>query len=193
MTKTKHYEISVIVPVYNAEKTIERCVMSLLFQDEAVEIILVDDGSFDGSRLMCDKYALEHENVIALHQSNKGVSSARNYGLRHASGAYIGFVDSDDYVMPSMFRCLKQKIKQDNVDIAIIRMDNTMKKSSEYKTHRDIIKDIVCSSAVRGYPWNKLFKRSIIEKSNLHFKEDIHVMEDKLFCLQYMDSCVGGY
>ncbi len=99
--------ISVIVPVYNVEKYISRCVDSLLGQTyKNIEIILVDDGSSDDSSLLCDHYASENKNVIVIHKKNGGQSSARNEGLRLARGQYIGFVDSDDWISNDMYEYL---------------------------------------------------------------------------------------
>lgn len=99
--------ISVIVPVYNVEKYVSRCVDSLLGQTyKNIEIILVDDGSSDGSSLLCDHYASENKNVIVIHKKNGGQSSARNEGLRLARGQYIGFVDSDDWISNDMYEYL---------------------------------------------------------------------------------------
>ena len=96
--------ISIIVPVYNAEKTIRQCVDSILNQEyKYLELILVDDGSKDGSPAICDEYAGKDKRVKVFHKENGGVSSARNLGLNHAQGGWITFVDSDDYIDPDYF------------------------------------------------------------------------------------------
>ena len=93
--------ISIIVPVYNAEKYLPACVESLLSQTYgALEVILVNDGSKDGSAALCDTYAARDSRVRVIHQENQGVSTARNAGLDHAAGKYVAFVDADDYVKP---------------------------------------------------------------------------------------------
>ena len=95
--------ISVIVPVYNTEKYLRRCIDSILNQTyEALEVILVDDGSTDGSGAVCDEYAEKDARVRAIHQKNGGISAARNAGIDAASGQYIAFIDSDDYVTGDM-------------------------------------------------------------------------------------------
>lgn len=99
--------ISVIIPVYNKEKTIEKCVDSVLRQQHPnIEIILVDDGSQDSSYELCVRLSNTHSNVTVLHQENKGVSAARNIGLKYATGEYISFVDSDDWIHESMLSLL---------------------------------------------------------------------------------------
>ena len=93
--------ITVIVPVYNVEKYIDRCVRSLVMQTyENTEILLVDDGSTDNSGKLCDAYAAEYGNVTTFHKPNGGLSDARNFGLERAAGKYVIFVDSDDWIEP---------------------------------------------------------------------------------------------
>ncbi|MCC8162118.1 MAG: glycosyltransferase [Lachnospiraceae bacterium] len=105
--------ISVIVPVYNVSAYLPRCMESLLGQDASdVEILLVDDGSTDESGALCDRYAASEARVRAFHKVNGGLSSARNYGLRNASGDYVVFVDSDDYVDKEMCRVLESRIQE---------------------------------------------------------------------------------
>lgn len=113
--------ISVIVPIYNTGQYLERCVNSILAQDyPSIEIILVDDGSSDEQTInICDELACKYENVATYHKSNGGSASARNYGIEKASGSYIGFIDSDDYVDTDMFSTLYQNIIDNNVHIAL--------------------------------------------------------------------------
>ena len=119
----EEYKISVIVPVYNAQDYLEKCVCSLLNQTHKnMEIVLVDDGSTDKSGQLIDWYASEHDNVIALHKENGGSSSARNMGLRNATGDYIAFCDSDDYVEKDMYmRLLSAALDHVDGDIFQIR------------------------------------------------------------------------
>ena len=113
--------ISLIVPVFNVEKYLKRCLDSLISQSyKNIEIILIDDGSTDESGKICDRYAKEHSNIIkVLHQENQGLSMARNAGLDIAIGEYIGFVDSDDYVEPKMFERLYNNLLESNADISV--------------------------------------------------------------------------
>ena len=109
---------SVIIPVYNAEKTLKRCVDSLLEQDYTdAEIILVNDGSKDGSEDICREYAEAHPNIRLISQQNGGVSTARNAGLDAAQGEYIVFVDSDDHVVPGFFSIMDKAIDEEPADL----------------------------------------------------------------------------
>ncbi len=116
--------ISVIVPVYNIEKYLERCVQSICAQTyKNIEIILVDDGSTDRSGEICDRLADEDKRIRVFHKENGGSSSARNLGLRQAKGAYIGFIDSDDYIEPDMYELLLEAIKKHGLDMAQVSRD----------------------------------------------------------------------
>ncbi|MBR6909457.1 MAG: glycosyltransferase family 2 protein, partial [Lachnospiraceae bacterium] len=112
--------INVIIPVYNIQKEyLKRCIDSVLAQTyKDIEIILVDDGSSDGSGDVCDEYASLNANVKAFHKENGGSSSARNIGIKEASGEYIGFVDSDDYIEPDMYEVLYEAIVRNNAKCA---------------------------------------------------------------------------
>lgn len=113
-------KISVIVPVYNVEKYIKRCIESILGQTYAnLEIILIDDGSQDGSGAICESYAELDNRVRVVHKVNEGLAEARNVGLRLSKGAYFAFIDSDDYIEPDMLEVLHRRIRQDDADLAI--------------------------------------------------------------------------
>ena len=112
--------LSFIVPVYNVETYLDKCVTSLLHQQipiEEYEIILIDDGSKDGSGLICDRLAATNQNIIVIHQSNKGLSEARNAGMKVAKGKYILFVDSDDYLEENVLPELIKEMEQKDLDI----------------------------------------------------------------------------
>ena len=127
--------ISVIVPVYNVEKYLEKCVNSILSQSyKNIEIILVDDGSTDLSGEICDLYSKDYPNIKTIHKKNGGLSSARNAGLDIARGQYIGFVDSDDWVKESMYENMYRNIKSSGCDIATCGMLlSDGNKQKEYK------------------------------------------------------------
>ena len=113
-------KLSIIVPVYNVEAFLSKCVDSLLAQDlpkEDYEVILVDDGSTDGSGALCDTLAAEHGNIRVIHQQNHGLSGARNAGIPAASGDYILFVDSDDYLCPDVLGTLVGLMESKELDI----------------------------------------------------------------------------
>ena len=123
--------ISVVIPVYNIEKYLERCVYSVREQTyKNLEIILVDDGSTDNSGLICDKLAAEDAGIRVFHKKNGGSSSARNLGISKAQGEYIGFVDSDDYIEPDMYELLYAAIQEYDADIAQIGRDEIDEKGN---------------------------------------------------------------
>ena len=115
---SENFLISVIVPVYNIEKYIERCVRSICVQTyKNLEILLVDDGSTDGSGEICERLAKEDERIRVFHKENGGSSSARNLGIREAKGEYLGFIDSDDYIEPDMYELLAEGIGKYGLEI----------------------------------------------------------------------------
>ena len=117
--------ISVIVPIYNVEAYLEKCIKSILSQDYTpLEIILVNDGATDGSGEICDKYAKQYENITALHKKNGGLSSARNAGMEIMRGEYVSFIDSDDYIAPDMISTLYADIIKNEADISCISFLN---------------------------------------------------------------------
>ncbi len=116
--------LTIIVPVYNTLEYLARCVHSITAQTyENLEILLVDDGSTDGTGALCDELAKEDNRIRVIHKENGGSSSARNIGIEQARGEYLGFVDSDDYIAPEMYQCLYQAIANQNVLIAQIGRD----------------------------------------------------------------------
>lgn len=111
--------ISVIIPVYNAEKYLEKCINSILVQSfERFELILVDDGSTDSSGTICDSYAERDSRVKAFHKQNEGVSAARDFGVAHSKGEYIAFIDADDYIAEDYLKILYHDINKYHADIA---------------------------------------------------------------------------
>ncbi len=153
-------EISIIIPVYNAEHYLDGCIGSILTQDfTRYEIILVDDGSTDGSVSICKKYA-EQDNILLVEKKNGGPNEARAYGLRFASADWVTFVDSDDKLMPRALHNLFHN-SSDNVDIIV-----GFSFESDEKNHSVSIQDwrrsLVRSSVVLCAPWGKLFRRSIL-------------------------------
>lgn len=190
-------EISIIVPVYKAEKCIGRCVNSLLnqvFTD--FELILVNDGSPDESGDVCESLAREDDRIIVLYKDNGGVSSARNAGLNIARGKYIMFCDSDDSVFPTWASTLHRIITQNGVDLAISHYQKIVENfalsecntSSQYESKIIFKENIwnIYKENLLNSPWNKIFKRKIIEDNNIRFNENLSDGEDLLFNLQYL-------
>lgn len=183
--------ISVIIPVYNAEATLNKCVDSVLKQQFAdFEVILVDDGSKDGSLQICEEYARKDNRVTVIHQENGGVSSARNRGLEIAKGKWVTFVDSDDYLGNEFF-----PTEELEADIVFGSYLNVMDASvvggfSSEAMHGTTLGDVVArygsSSGLRA-PWTKWFRRDLI--GNIRFPEDMKVGEDTCFVWQYLSRC----
>lgn len=117
--------VSVVVPVYNVERYLDACVQSLLDQElEAIEVILVDDGSADGSPTLCDQWAKRDARVRVIHKENGGSGDARNVGVDAATAPYVGFVDSDDHVSPAMYRVLYENLVKEGADLSLCGMYN---------------------------------------------------------------------
>ena len=182
--------ISIIVPVYNVEKYLNRCIDSILVQTyQNIEVLLIDDGSPDDSGKICDEYALIDSRVRVFHKENGGVSSARNLGLKEAKGDYIGFVDADDYIDSSMYEVLLNNLKTENVDISVCSYyqednDGVFKKHWAKDEYRIINKDeqIKCLISNQYYTcscWDRLFKKELL--ANHFFDESVNYYEDYLF------------
>lgn len=186
---------SVIVPVYNAEQTIEKCINSILVQSvEDFELILIDDGSADSSLLICQNYASRDSRIILFSQSNKGVSSARNKGIELSSGDYLVFVDSDDYVDPDYLSAFMTNDPADLIVGGYIfeAMDGNSKKIVSYPDETILIeKDY---SALRepfvegrlNTVWGKAFKRSLVFAGSVFFYDEINMGEDTLFVVKFL-------
>lgn len=192
----KEPKVSVIVPVYNAEKYLHRCVDSILGQTFTdFELLLVDDGSTDGSAAICDEYANLNSRVRVFHKPNGGVSSARNLGLDYAKGEWIAFIDSDDWVSADYLKNLMGN--SEGVDLVFnyaTRHDEDKVYAEEYPNQlinstelyiplRD--NDLIWHTS----PWSKLFNRNLIEKIGLRFPLNMHIGEDAVFLFTYMFSC----
>lgn len=176
-------KISVIVPVYNVEQYLPRCIDSILAQTFTdFELLLIDDGSTDNSGKICDEYAKKKDTKIRVwHKENGGVSSARNMGLDFAKGEYIQFIDSDDFIEKNMFEIVYNTCE--NADIVVTDYYVNTKKQTIYKK-QIISSDIITSifeSKVFGALWNKFLKRSIIANSDLRFYDELDFCEDICF------------
>ena len=207
-------KVSIIVPVYNAEKYLERCVNSLKNQTlKSIEIILVDDASTDSSLEMCNEMAAADARIQVIHKVNEGAGYARNAALRIATGAYIGFVDADDFVEPDMFKTLYEKAVQYNSDLVmsgVLFVDGNMfnhagectrKTYFEEDTHFDTEESLkkLRMGIVGATPmdsddskygmsiWKNLFKAEVIKKNNITFESEREMLsEDALFMIDYI-------
>lgn len=187
--------VSIIVPVYNAKKCINRCIDSIMNQTyKNFEVILVDDGSTDGSDLICNDYACKYPNIQVFHQSNAGVSNARNTGITHSKGKYLAFVDADDYVGPDFLYLLIPKYNSDFVYANSYYVGNhPCITDEEYKAEifdKPSFEKHFCKIPLAKLsPWNKLYRRSIVERYHIRFNEKLYYGEDTLFVLEFLNYC----
>lgn len=190
--------ISVIVPVYNVKEYLSKCIESILSQTySAFELILVDDGSTDGSGEICDDYASKDPRVRVIHKINGGVSSARNLGLGIVDYEYITFVDSDDYLGKAYLQKLSEAMSHSDADMVVggeIKVENGREQTFSFRN--DILSQKRFSQLFSEYdlqkrcsPWGKLLKTQIIKEVKLEFDEKIHLGEDIIFMFQYISSC----
>ena len=184
--------ISIIVPVYNAEKYLDRCIQSILAQTYTdFELLLINDGSTDSSGATCDKYAEQDSRVRVFHKENGGVSSARNMGLDNAVGEWITFIDSDDWVSPYYLSNLISHIG-DNIDLVFSYAKHYYQDGrivAENYPQRIVTEDIsplFIKNALSWHtsPWSKLYKSSLC--SQIRFPKNVHLGEDLIFLYQYI-------
>ena len=176
--------ISIIVPVYNTEQYLHRCVDSILAQTYTdFELLLIDDGSSDSSGAICDEYATKDSRVRVFHKENGGVSSARNLGLDNAQGEWIGWVDSDDYISPDMYERLFSAVEMDDADLVYCNfwMDYGTKKEiytcvPSSTDHYDMLTKWLTEDWT--VLWNSLAKRELYEMNKLRFDTNINFGED---------------
>lgn len=187
--------VSIVVPVYNAEKTLERCVHSLLKQSYSwIEVILVNDGSEDGSLKLCYQFSEKDDRVVVTDQPNGGVSSARNTGLDVATGKYIMFCDSDDWVHPDW--CKQMLDCHEPGDMAVCqynRWDGKGDFNEVQKNSVEVVKrhDFLHYPMWMCSPGNKLFQRDVIEENGIRFSRELSMGEDFCFVLDYLCAIQG--
>lgn len=202
-------KISIIIPVYNVENYIDKCIQSLFEQTYSnFEIILIDDGSTDKSPILCDEYAKKDNRVKVFHKENGGVSSARNLGLEKSTGDYIAFVDPDDWVEKDMIFFIMEDFKQNNVDAVFYGYDEVSSNSknkkypiihSPEKTGVDDDRQAIYQMMIgigKGYYTiiaNKAFKRSIYKDNNFLFDKEIAVGEDSVWLVEMVKKCNRVY
>ena len=166
--------ISIIVPVYNADAYLRRCVDSILAQSfTEFEALLIDDGSSDGSGPLCDLYEKQDARIRVFHKENNGVSSARNYGLDKASGSYITFLDSDDYVGPDYLRILYEMLEEADADLSILSSANISSADAVFidsvdqrtlLSQEEVFQELLRDSKFGFYLWGKLYKCSLFDE-----------------------------
>lgn len=179
--------ISIIVPVYNAEQSIKRCLDSLLGQSiQNFIIYVVNDGSTDDTLKVLKNYE-NNSKIKIINQKNEGVSRARNRALKEVATAYVAFVDADDYVTQDYLRHMIEGYNNKLVDLVIEQSTNREKNSIIISSKA--MRRLIGRNGVGGYLWNKLFKTKIIKKNNLTFKNNLKIAEDLVFCEEYLLHC----
>ena len=190
MSDREDYKISVIVPVYNIEQYLPRCLDSILSQTyRNLEIIVVDDGSTDNSAYVIRKYAKKDERIIPIFKKNTGVSDTRNKALDRATGDYIGFADGDDYIEPDMYEHLLNNALKYEADISHCGYQMVFPSRVDYyfntgtlreQDSREGLKDLMSgNNLVEPGIWNKLYTKAVI--GNIRMPKDIKINEDYLF------------
>ena len=191
-------KISIIIPVYNVESYIDRCMESILAQDyENIEVLLVDDGSNDNSGYLCDKYAQKDNRVKSFHKPNGGVSSARNFGIAHAEGKYISFVDPDDWLERDTYKNIIEKFDE-NTDAVFFsyyedfddseRIEHNPVKSGKVSSKEALFNCLIGMGY--GYftsVWNKVFRKSALDRTGVEF-EKYSIAEDELWLTKVLNN-----
>lgn len=203
--------ISVIVPVYNVEKYLNRCIDSILNQTfKQIEIILVDDGSTDKSPIICDEYCDSYENIKVIHKENNRVSAARNDGIKIATGKYIALVDSDDWIEPNMLEEMYNKAEEFHTDITMCDLKK-VGVESEYTVSQPIREGYYDRNMIQAELFSCLimfeniefpptisnctclFRHKFLIENNLFYDEDIHYCEDSILGSKVMYNANGFY
>lgn len=191
-------EVSIIVPVYNAQNSISRCVESILHQEyQDFELLLVDDGSKDGSPVILDAYARQDARVKVIHKPNTGVSSTRNLALDQAKGKYIQFLDADDWIPDNSTKMLVRDAEEKKVDLVVADFYRVVGKNVARKgsiTSNDILTLQEFAEAMMTSPsdfyygvlWNKLYRNDIIQQYGVRMDEELSWCEDFIFNLEYL-------
>lgn len=186
-------KVSIIIPVYNCERYLDRCVESVLQQTyRNIELILVDDGSTDGSGKCCDTWAERDSRVKVIHQANGGVSAARNAGLDMVTGDYIGFVDADDWVEPDLVECVLGAAVTNNADMVLfdpfVHIENrnatTIDSIHFFPESVLLTKGEITPEKLRfvaGAIWRFVYRRKILEDHKIRFETQLPLSEDKIF------------
>lgn len=190
--------VSVIVPVYNGEMYLRDCLDSICTQTyQSIEVVVIDDGSKDGSARIIKEYANKDSRVVAYFNDNHGVSCTRNFGIEHSSGEYIAFVDADDILSTDFVETLVKIIEDNKADMSAVgvikkqsfQADDFSSGNLQVFHGSDVLKELF--GVYEGFLWNKLYRREIIQNYNLSLRKDIAVCEDLLFNTQYLMNCAS--
>lgn len=197
--------VSIIIPVYNAEMYLKRCIDSVLNQEyKSFELILVDDGSTDQSAVICFDYMQKDKRVKVIHKKNTGVSDSRNQALNQAKGTYIQFLDSDDWIAPEATRLLVRSMEAFACDMVITDFYRVsgehMAQKGDINENRILTRQEFSEHMIEnpadfyyGVLWNKMYRRDIIQKNNIRMDESLNWCEDFLFNLEYIRHAHSFY
>ena len=194
--------ISIVIPVYNMEKYLRECLESVCNQTfNNIEIIIVNDGSIDNSKIIIEEYLEKDSRIVFIDKENTGLSDSRNIGLKNARGKYILFLDSDDYLNKNCCKTLYNEMEQENIDLLrlnynIIYKDEFIKKNISYKKMgkkifrlNEYIKNMNKKNLYNFNVWSYLFKKEIIENNCIKFDKELHIGEDDIFTIEYLNYC----
>ena len=191
--------VSVVIPVWNGESTIVRCLQSVQNQTwQQLEIIVVDDGSRDGTAALLDQEAEKDPRIHVIHQENAGVSKARNHGIQHCNGVYTRFVDADDVLPEDSIAHLVRRAEETQADLVLaaytdvvghVHRDRALVKSEDTVEGNDFLKHLnrKSNSFYYGVLWNKLFRTEIIRQNGLTFVSGLSYGEDMVFVCSYLE------
>lgn len=193
-------KLSIVIPVYNAEKYLKRCLDSILLNNEPeqIEVLCINDGSNDGSLQILYEYAANFSSLKVVSQTNHGVSAARNLGIEMAKGEYLMFVDADDYISTDTLQAFISTTEQASCDMSIASMIRVSKggKTSVCRLHPKVYEKSSLWHLMSdldvltlGSPWLKMFKLSIIKDYNIRFNTSMALYEDATFVMSYLPYC----
>ena len=199
-------KISIIIPIYNTESYLIKCLDSVINQTYCnLEIILVDDGSTDGSKQIIEDYEKKDSRIVAVYKKNAGVANARNTGLQISTGEYIGFVDSDDWIEPDMYQELVRVVKSERIDIVSgnyyfdkgeeqVVAKNLKPISREVFDKNQLLEYVFMRDSYKGlaaYPWNKIFRRDILRNNDQYitYEDKYKIGEDVLWFAHVSLKC----
>ena len=208
-------DLSIIVPVYNGGKYLKKCINNILEQTyKDFELIIINDGSTDDTKAICDSLANIDDRVKFIHKKNEGVSIARNTGLEVAKGKYIGFVDCDDSIDKNMYKVMIENMQKQDTDCVMCsfmsvfddREEKNLFEDAEKKIEKNKFKEDLTlkmispinedgssNNIIMGSIWRCLFKKEILDKNNLIFDKELKYSEDLIFVLEYLEVCKSIY
>ena len=189
--------VSIIIPAYNTEKYIVKCLKSLQVQTyDNIEVIIVNDGSIDQTQNIISAFIKTDKRFLLINQENAGVSSARNVGINVSTGNYLIFVDSDDYVAPDYVETLLTLMKLGNNELVcadyykvkngVVYSHSTDTQNVDILSRNDAIDLLHSDRYFQGYLWNKIFLKEIVTQNYISFDPEIKIWEDMQFCLKYL-------